>query len=77
MLKINIQDEVSRLRAVLLGTAKSNGPTPKVADCYDPKSKFHVLAGTYPKEADMLFEMEAVAAIFKKYDVTEIGRAHV
>ena len=29
MLKINIQDEVSRLRAVLLGTAKSNGPTAK------------------------------------------------
>ena len=59
-----------RLRAVLLGTAKSNGPKPKVTDCYDPKSKFHVLAGTYPKEADMLLEMEAVAAVFKKYDVT-------
>lgn len=70
MLKINVQDEVSRLRAVILGTAKSNGPTPKAADCYDPKSKLHVLAGTYPKEADMVVEMEAVAAVFKKYDVT-------
>ena len=34
------------------------------------KVNSHVLAGTYPKEADMLLEMEAVAAVFKKYDVT-------
>ena len=68
-MKINIQDETSRLRAVILGTAKNNGPTPKVEDCYDPKSKLHVLAGTYPKEADMVLEMEAVAKVFEKYDV--------
>lgn len=70
MLKLNIKNETSRLRAVVLGTAESNGPTPKVEDCYDPKSIEHVLAGTYPKEADMIKEMEAVAAVFKKYDVT-------
>jgi N-dimethylarginine dimethylaminohydrolase len=70
MLKINIQDEVSRLRVVVLGTAKNNGPIPKVEDCYDPKSKLHVIAGTYPKEEDMILEMEAVAAVFEKYGVT-------
>ncbi len=69
MLKLNIQNETSRLRAVILGTAKSNGGTPKVQDCYDPKSIEHVLAGTYPKEEDMILEMEAVAKVFKKYDV--------
>lgn len=69
-MKLNIQNETSRLRAVILGTAKSNGPTPKAEDCYDPKSKLHVLAGTYPKEADMVFEMEAVADVLKKYNVT-------
>ena len=69
MLKLNIKNETSRLRAVVLGTAKSNGPTPKPEDCYDPKSKQHVLAGTYPLEEDMVDEMEAVAAVFKKYDV--------
>jgi N-dimethylarginine dimethylaminohydrolase len=68
-MKLNIQNETSRLRAVILGTAKSNGPTPKVEDCYDPKSRQHVLAGTYPKEADMIIEMEAVAKILNKYDV--------
>jgi N-dimethylarginine dimethylaminohydrolase len=69
MLELNIKNETSRLRAVILGTAKSNGPVPKVADCYDPKSIQHVLAGTYPKEEDMILEMEAVAKVFKKYNV--------
>lgn len=69
MLKLNVKNETSRLRAVVLGTANSNGPIPKVEDCYDPKSIEHVLAGTYPKEADMVIEMESVAAVFKKYDV--------
>jgi N-dimethylarginine dimethylaminohydrolase len=69
MLKLNIKNETSRLRAVILGTPESNGTTPKVEDCYDPKSIEHVLAGTYPKEVDMILEMEAVATIFKKYDI--------
>ena len=69
MLQLNIKNETSRLRSVILGTASSNGPVPNVEDCYDPKSKLHVLAGTYPKEEDMVLEMEAVAKVFKKYDV--------
>ena len=69
MLKLNIQDEISRLRAVVLGNAESNGPVPKPEDCYDPKSKQHVLEGTYPKDKDMVVEMEAVVKVFEKYDV--------
>jgi len=69
MLKINVKNETSRLRAVVLGTAKSNGPIPTEDQAYDPKSLEHIKAGTYPVEADMVNEMEAVAAVFKKYDV--------
>ena len=69
MLQLNIKNETSRLRAVILGTAESNGPIPRVEDCYDPKSVENVLAGTYPKEEDMIREMDEVAAVFKKYDV--------
>lgn len=69
MLQLNIQNETSRLRAVVLGTAVNNGPTPAPEDCYDPKSREHVLAGTYPKEEDMIPEMEAVATVFEKYDI--------
>ena len=69
MLHLNVYDETSRLRSVLLGTAQSNGPVPKPEDAYDPKSLEHILAGTYPHEEDMIKEMEAFAAVFKKYDV--------
>lgn len=69
MLELNITNETSKLKAVILGTAKSNGPVPKPEDCYDPKSLEHVLAGTYPTEDNMVQEMEEVAAILKKYNV--------
>lgn len=69
MLQLNVKNETSRLRAVILGTAVSNGPTPKVEEAYDPKSLEHIKAGTYPVEADMVPEMEAVNAIFEKYGV--------
>jgi N-dimethylarginine dimethylaminohydrolase len=68
-LKLNIKNETSRLRAVVLGTAISNGPTPTVEEAYDPKSLEHIKAGTYPVEADMVKEMDAVAKVFEKYNV--------
>jgi N-dimethylarginine dimethylaminohydrolase len=68
-MKLNIKNETSRLRAVILGTAESNGPIPSIEDAYDPKSLEHIKAGTYPTEKDMIAEMEAVAKVFKKYDV--------
>ena len=69
MIKLNVQDETSRLRAVVLGTAKSNGPTPKLEEAYDPKSIEHIKSGTYPLEKDMILEMEALNKVFEKYDV--------
>ncbi|HQK40906.1 MAG TPA: arginine deiminase family protein [Flavobacterium alvei] len=70
MLKLSINDETSRLRTVVLGVANSNGPTPSIEEAYDPKSLEHILAGTYPKEEDMVVEMEAFNQIFEKYEVT-------
>jgi len=69
MLDLNIKDETSKLKAVILGTAKSCGPTPKPEEAYDPKSLEHILAGTYPVEADMILEMDAFEHVLKKYDV--------
>ena len=69
MIKLNVQDETSRLRAVILGTAKSCGEIPKIEDAYDPKSIEHIKAGTYPLEKDMVIEMEALNTIFEKYNV--------
>ena len=69
MLDLNIHDETSRLKAVVLGTAESSGPVPKPEEAYDPKSLEHILAGTYPAEADMVREMEGFAAVLRKYGV--------
>jgi N-dimethylarginine dimethylaminohydrolase len=69
MLSLHVKNETSRLRAVVLGSAHNNGPTPTAAEAYDPKSLEHILAGTYPVEADMVKEMEAFNQVFQKYDV--------
>lgn len=76
MLKLNVNDEISPLKTVVLGTAESCGPIPRPDEAYDPKSLEHILAGTYPKEEDMIKEMDAFAAVFKKYGV-EVFRPEV
>ena len=70
MLQLNSNNETSRLRALVLGSAISNGPTPRIEDAYDPKSLEHILAGTYPLESAMVIEMEAFNVVLKKYGVT-------
>jgi len=69
MMKLNVQDETSHLRAVVLGTAIRNGAMPKIEDAYDPKSIEHIKAGTYPLEKDMVTEMTAFHNVLEKYDV--------
>jgi N-dimethylarginine dimethylaminohydrolase len=69
MLQLNVKNESSRLRAVVLGSAINNGPTPTIEEAYDPKSLEHIIAGTYPEEKDMVNEMEAFNQVFQKYDV--------
>lgn len=70
MLELKVNNETSKLQAVVLGSANNNGPTPSVKEAYDPKSLEHILAGTYPVEQDMVDEMDAFYTVLKKYDVT-------
>lgn len=69
MISLHIQNETAPLKAVVLGVAQENGPTPKLEDAYDPKSREHIKAGTYPLESDMIREMEDFATVLKKYGV--------
>ena len=69
-LKLHISDETSRLKAVVLGIANSNGPTPTIDEAYDPKSIEHIKKGTYPKEEDMVLEMDQFEQALKKHNVT-------
>lgn len=69
MLKLRVTNETDRLKAVILGTAVSNGATPTLEEAYDPKSAEHIKAGTYPIEKDMVAEMDAFATVLQKYGV--------
>jgi len=68
-LTLHITNETAPLKAVVLGTAKNNGPKPTLEQAYDPKSKEHIKAGTYPEESDMLLEMEGFASVLQKHHV--------
>lgn len=75
-MKLNIKNETSKLKSVILGVANSNGSQPSLDEAYDPKSIKHIKEGTYPKEEDMVEEMESVAKILKKHNV-EVHRPRV
>ncbi len=42
-MKLNIQNETSRLRVVILGIANSLGGVPEIEQAYDPKSIEYIL----------------------------------
>ena len=73
MLKLNVNNETSRLLAVVLGTAKSIGPVPKAEECYDPKSRENVLKGTYPTEMDMCLEIQQFKSVLERYNINVIS----
>lgn len=69
MIALNLHNETSQLEVVILGLPDSFGGTPKIEGCYDPKSKEHVLNGTFPTQENVINEMNAVKTIFLKYGV--------
>ena len=69
MITLNIQNETAQLEAVVLGIANSFGGTPSLEACYDPKSKEHVKAGTFPTEDSIIPEMKAVCSVLEKHGV--------
>lgn len=69
MFKINIHNETAALKAVVVGIADDFGGIPKLEDCYDPKSREHVVAGTFPSNDDCILEMNALVKVFEKYNI--------
>jgi len=69
MIKVNVFDETSELKSVVLGVANNMGPTPSIEQAYDPKSKEHIQNGTFPKEADLIHEMDQFATVLEKHGV--------
>jgi len=69
MIKINIENESGKLKSVVLGIAIDFGGTPNVEDCYDPKSRLHVRAGTFPTNKSCIKEIDTLVSVFEKYAV--------
>ena len=69
MIKPNIDNETAALKVAVVGIAKDMGGVPRVEECFDPKSKENVLAGTYPKEKDCIKEIDALVKVLKKYNI--------
>ena len=69
MIKLHINNEVGLLESVILGSAINFGGTPNIDDCYDPKSKHHVVEGTFPFEADLINEINSFEDVLNKYKV--------
>lgn len=68
-MELNIQNETSRLKKVVLGQPYSIGKTPSLEETYDAKSYETVLNKAYPTEEDIATEMTVFEDVLRKYDV--------
>jgi len=68
-MKLNVRNETSKLKTVVLGIANSNGTTPSLDETFDAKSYESVLNNEFPKEDDLVSEMAEFESILKKYNV--------
>jgi hypothetical protein len=56
-MKLNVKNESSKLKTVVLGRAESNGPVPTLEETFDAKSYETVLNNDFPNEEDLVSEM--------------------
>lgn len=70
MIELNITDETSQLKTVILGMPEDFGGTPKIDNVYDPKSRKHILNGTFPSQFDIINEMNEFCTTLEKHGVT-------
>lgn len=68
-MNLNIKNETAKLKTVVLGQPNSNGDVPDINETFDSKSYESVKKGIYPKEEDIVKEMNAFKAVLEKHDV--------
>ena len=68
----HVNNEWSLLKKVIVGSAASWGPDPTAEQAVDPKSREHILAGTYPLEKDVQLELEGLVHLLKSRGVEVI-----
>ena len=61
-MRLNIHDETSILKTVILGRADTIGNKPKLNQTYDPSSLLNLKKGTYPQKSDLVKELNTYKA---------------
>ena len=56
----------------MLGTAAAMGAPPNIQHLYDPSSKKHLLAGTFPKKANLQQALTDLEQVFLLYGVSVV-----
>ena len=77
MIHPSIKNETSRLRKVVLGLADDFGEVPAFSDAYDPKSKEHILNGTFPTQENVSIQLQKLEQALLKYDVEVLRPSNV
>ncbi len=69
MIRPSIKNETARLRKVVLGLATDFGGVPALTEVNDPKSKEHILKGSFPTQEAVIRQMNSLKKAIQKYDV--------
>jgi N-dimethylarginine dimethylaminohydrolase len=69
MIQPFINNEFSKIKLVVLGIGDNFGGCPLISNAYDPKSKEHIINGTFPKEGDVKNELQQFLNILNNHDV--------
>lgn len=77
MIRPSIKNETARLRKVVLGLAEDFGGVPALSDAYDPKSKEHILDGTFPTQENVSIQMNNLKKAVEKYGVEVLHPTNV
>lgn len=75
-MKLNIKNETSRLKSVVLGMPNSMGPAHSLEDSYDAKSYHSLQNDIYPQENEIIHEMSEFEKVLLKHGV-EVYRPQV
>ena len=77
MININIENEYSKLKTVILGIADDLGVPPKESNAYDPRSLYHIKNNSYPIEDDLLRELDNFYNKLLKHNVDVIRPSNI
>lgn len=73
----NVKNETSLLKVVVLGIGDDFGEVPLLDEAYDPKSKEHIIKGTFPTQNNVSKQLEALIKVLLKYNVNVLHPANI